>query len=81
MGRWSATKHDTAQKKSYGTYKIVSFEDIEVVIACCGFSSDLYTYRIAIQTKSILIDKEYSPPFLLSLIIGFMEPESGIYDE
>ncbi|GFT47202.1 hypothetical protein TNCV_3748291 [Trichonephila clavipes] len=51
------------------------FNDVRGMIAASPLSPDEYAMRIATQTESALICKEYSSPFIVSPIPVFPAPQ------
>ncbi|GFV23936.1 hypothetical protein TNCV_272991 [Trichonephila clavipes] len=71
----TTTKHDASPKENTATSIPAPFNDVRGMIAAYPLSPDEYAMRIATQTESALICKEYSSPFIVSPIPVFPAPQ------
>ncbi|GFU63857.1 hypothetical protein TNCV_3496691 [Trichonephila clavipes] len=71
----TTTKHDASPKREHRDLHTVPFNDVRGMIAASPLSPDEYAMRIATQTESTLICKEYSSPFIVSPIPVFPAPQ------
>ncbi|GFW70997.1 hypothetical protein TNCV_190881 [Trichonephila clavipes] len=69
------TKHDASPNENTATSIPVPFNDVRGMIAASPLSPDEYAMRIATQTESALICKEYSSPLIVSPIPVFPAPQ------
>ncbi|GFT32827.1 hypothetical protein TNCV_5038741 [Trichonephila clavipes] len=71
----TTTKQDASPNENTATCIPVPFNDVLGMIAATPFSPDEYAMRIATQTESALICKEYSSPFIVSPVPVFPAPQ------
>ncbi|GFW98158.1 hypothetical protein TNCV_2492111 [Trichonephila clavipes] len=69
------TKHDASLNEITATSIPVPFNDVRGMIAASPLSPDEYAMRIATQTESALISKEYLSPFIVSPMPVFPAPQ------
>ncbi|GFS74586.1 hypothetical protein TNCV_459061 [Trichonephila clavipes] len=71
----TTSKHDASPNENTATSIPVPFNDVRRMIAASPLSPDEYAMRIATQTESALICKEYSSSFIVLPIAVFLAPQ------